>query len=114
MRQHESEATTRRATVSTTGHVFAMARLVQSDVSCGREMSTVGSSLPVNLARGLKTKAHPPGANGVAQCVELFQELCGEAVNHVGGARIALALNIGGSAAGPVVTILEGPGTNGS
>ncbi len=77
-------------------------------------MSTVGSSLPVKLARGLKAKAHPPGATGVAQCFESFQLLHAEAINHVDGARIALVHNIGGPAAVSVVTILEGPGTNGS
>ena len=64
----------------------------------------------VNPSGGLKPKAHPPEATGVAQCVELFQQLRGEAVNQVDGARIALAHNIGGPTAVSAVTILEGSG----
>ena len=64
--------------------------------------------LPVNPSGGLKAKGHPPGATGVAQCVELFEQLRGEAANQVDGARIALAHNIGGPTAVSAVTILEG------
>lgn len=53
-------------------------------------------------------KGHPPGATGVAQCVELFAQLRGEAANQVDGARVALAHNIGGPTAVSAVTILEG------
>jgi acetyl-CoA C-acetyltransferase len=53
-------------------------------------------------------KDHPSGATGVAQCVELFAQLRGEAANHVDGARVALAHNIGGPTAVSAVTILEG------
>jgi 3-hydroxy-3-methylglutaryl CoA synthase len=56
----------------------------------------------------LKVKGHPPGATGVAQCVELFAQLRGEAANQVDGARVALAHNIGGPTAVSAVTILEG------
>jgi acetyl-CoA C-acetyltransferase len=76
-------------------------------------VTSVGGALPVNPSGGLKAKGHPPGATGVAQCVELFQQLRGEAVNQVDGARIALAHNIGGPTAVSAVTILEGPESNG-
>lgn len=66
--------------------------------------------LPVNPSGGLKAKGHPPGATGVAQCVELYEQLRGEAVNQVDGARWALAHNVGGPTAVSAVTILEGPG----
>ena len=67
----------------------------------------VGGRLPVNPSGGLKAKGHPPGATGVAQCVELFQQLRGEAVNQVDGARWALAHNVGGPTAVSAVTLLE-------
>jgi acetyl-CoA C-acetyltransferase len=72
--------------------------------------TSVTGRLPVNPSGGLKAKGHPPGATGVAQCVELFQQLRGEAVNQVDGARIGLAHNVGGPTAVAAVTILEGPG----
>jgi acetyl-CoA C-acetyltransferase len=72
------------------------------------EVTSVGGALPVNPSGGLKAKGHPPGATGVAQCVELFAQLRGEAANQVDGAQVALAHNIGGPAAVSAVTILEG------
>jgi acetyl-CoA C-acetyltransferase len=69
--------------------------------------TTVGGSKPVNPSGGLKAKGHPPGATGVAQCVELFEQLRGEAANQVDGARTALAHNIGGPTAVSAVTILS-------
>jgi hypothetical protein len=77
------------------------------------EVTSVGGALPVNPSGGLKAKGHPPGATGVAQCVELFAQLRGEAANQVDGARVALAHNIGGPTAVSAVTILEGA-TNGA
>ena len=70
------------------------------------EVTSVGGGLAVNLSGGLNTKGRPPGATGVAQCVE---QLRGEAVNQVDGARVALAQDIGGPTAVSAVTILEGP-----
>ncbi|QTI69930.1 thiolase C-terminal domain-containing protein [Gordonia polyisoprenivorans] len=67
----------------------------------------VGGRLPVNPSGGLKAKGHPPGATGVAQCVELFEQLRGEAVNQVRDPRWGLAHNIGGPTAVGAVTILE-------
>ncbi len=69
--------------------------------------AAVGGSLPVNPSGGLNTKGHPPGATGVAQCVELFEQLRGDAANQVDGARIGLAHNVGGPTAVAAVTILE-------
>ncbi len=68
----------------------------------------VGGSMPVNPSGGLKAKGHPPGATGVAQCYELFNQLRGAAENQVDGARIGLAHNIGGPTAVSAVTILSG------
>jgi acetyl-CoA C-acetyltransferase len=67
----------------------------------------VGGPIPVNPSGGLKAKGHPPGATGVAQCYELFNQLRGDAENQVDGARIALAHNIGGPTAVSAVTILS-------
>jgi acetyl-CoA C-acetyltransferase len=69
--------------------------------------TAVGGALPVNPSGGLKSKGHPPGATGVAQCVELFEQLRDEAVNQVDGAQWALAHNIGGPTAVSAVTILS-------
>jgi acetyl-CoA acetyltransferase len=82
---------------------FGAYKLLEADVA------TIGGSLPVNPSGGLKAKVHPPGATGVAQCVELFEELRGQAVNQVDGAGFALAHNLGGPTAVSAVTILEGP-----
>lgn len=67
----------------------------------------VGGAIPINPSGGLKAKGHPPGATGVAQCFELFNQLRGEAENQVDGARIALAHNIGGPTAVSAVTVLS-------
>lgn len=77
------------------------------------EVTSISGSLPVNPSGGLKSKGHPPGATGIAQCVELFEQLPGDACNEVDGPRIALAHNIGGPTAVSAVTILKGPGANG-
>ena len=69
--------------------------------------TTVGGRIPVNPSGGLKAKGHPPGATGVAQCVELFEQLRGEASNQVDGARVGLAHNIGGPTAVSAVTVLS-------
>jgi acetyl-CoA C-acetyltransferase len=71
-----------------------------------RGETTLGGRLPVNPSGGLKSKGHPPGATGLAQCTELFEQLRGEAVNQVDGARWALAHNVGGPTAVSAVTIL--------
>jgi acetyl-CoA acetyltransferase len=74
--------------------------------------TTIGGRLPVNTSGGLESKGHPIGASGLAQIVELTEQLrgrCGDRQVH--GARIAMAENAGGymgpDAAVAVVTILE-------
>jgi acetyl-CoA acetyltransferase len=58
--------------------------------------NTYGGRYVVNPSGGLLSKGHPIGATGVAQCVELVQQLRGEAgERQVEGARIALQHNIG-------------------
>jgi acetyl-CoA C-acetyltransferase len=80
---------------------FGAAKLIESGDTY------VGGVLPVNPSGGLKAKGHPPGATGVAQCVELFEQLRGEASNQVDGARIGLAHNVGGPTAVSAITILS-------
>lgn len=71
----------------------------------------LGGSLPTNPSGGLVSRGHPLGATGVAQVVELVDQLRGRAgPRQVEGARIALAENAGGflgpDAAAAVITIL--------
>jgi acetyl-CoA C-acetyltransferase len=142
MHQHKSDLTTFPATVRAAKQAFAMAGLTPSDIDVAEihdvftgielisyedlgfadrfgafklietEATGVGGTLPVNPSGGLKCKGHPPGATGVAQCVELFEQLRGDAVNQIDHPRIGLAHNIGGPTAVSAVTILEGPGEN--
>jgi acetyl-CoA acetyltransferase len=71
----------------------------------------LGGRVPVNTSGGLLRKGHPVGATGIAQIVELTEQLQGRAgARQVSGARIALAHNGGGAigtdAAAMCVTIL--------
>jgi len=72
----------------------------------------LGGRIPVNTSGGLLRKGHPVGATGVAQIVELTEQLQGRAgERQVQGARIGLAQNGGGKkgndAAAMLVTILS-------
>ena len=140
MHAHKEDMTTFPATVRAARRAFAMAGLEAADIDVaevhdcftGVELmsyedlgfcdrggapkliesgeTAVGGRLPVNPSGGLKAKGHPPGATGVAQAVEIFEQLRGEATNQVDGARIGLCHNVGGPTAVAAVTILEGPG----
>jgi acetyl-CoA acetyltransferase len=60
-------------------------------------VSELGGRCPVNPSGGLLARGHPIGATGLAQIVELAQQLRGQAgKRQVDGARIALAENAGG------------------
>jgi len=72
----------------------------------------LGGRLPVNTSGGLLRKGHPVGATGIAQIVELTEQLQGRCgARQVEGARIGLAHNgggaIGADAAAMCVTILQ-------
>ncbi len=59
--------------------------------------SRLGGKVPVNTSGGLLRKGHPIGATGIAQIVELTEQLRGEAgKRQVAGAKVALAENGGG------------------
>ena len=73
--------------------------------------TALGGRLPINPSGGLGSRGHPIGATGLAQVVELADQLrgrCGD--RQVDGARIGLAENAGGymgpDAAVATVTIL--------
>jgi acetyl-CoA acetyltransferase len=73
--------------------------------------SHLGGRLPVNPSGGLLRKGHPVGATGLAQVVELTEQLQGRSgARQVEGAMVALAHNgggnIGADAAAMCVTIL--------
>ena len=71
-------------------------------------VTALGGSMPVNTSGGLKAKGHPVGATGVAQAIEMFEQLRGEAgARQVQDARIGLTQNMGGSGASSVVHIFE-------
>jgi acetyl-CoA C-acetyltransferase len=139
MHAHKQDMTTFPATVKAARAAYAMAGIGPDDVDvaevhdcftgvelmdyedlgfCGRGeaarliergVTALDGRLPVNPSGGLKAKGHPPGATGVAQCVELFEQLRGHACNQIDGARWGLAHNVGGPTAVSAVTILEGP-----
>lgn len=72
----------------------------------------IGGRVPVNPSGGLLSRGHPVGATGVAQIVELTQQLRGTAgARQRKGAKVALAENNGGQLAGDsavaLVTILS-------
>jgi len=75
-------------------------------------VTRLGGRCPVNTSGGLLRKGHPVGATGIAQIVELTEQLQGRAGDRqVEGARVALAHNGGGTigpdAAAMCVTILK-------
>lgn len=71
----------------------------------------LGGRIPVNTSGGLLRKGHPVGATGLAQLVELTEQLQGRSgPRQVAGAMVGLAQNgggaIGSDAAAMCVTIL--------
>lgn len=71
----------------------------------------IGGRLPINPSGGLQSRGHPLGATGLAQVVELADQLRGRSgTRQVPGARLALAENGGGylgpDAAVATVTVL--------
>ena len=80
-------------------------QLIDSDAT------RLGGSIPVNTSGGLLRKGHPVGATGIAQIVELTEQLQGRSGDRqVNGAKVALAQNgggnIGSDAAAMCVTVL--------
>lgn len=72
--------------------------------------TALDGKFPVNSSGGLKSKGHPVGATGVAQVVEVYKQLTGQAENGrqiPGSPRIGMTQNMGGSGASSVVHIME-------
>jgi acetyl-CoA C-acetyltransferase len=72
--------------------------------------TTREGKFPINASGGLKAKGHPVGATGVAQVIEMFKQLTGQAENgrQVPGApKVGMTQNMGGTGASSVVHILE-------
>jgi len=70
--------------------------------------TALGGTRPVNTSGGLKAKGHPVGATGVAQVIEIFEQLRGEAGDRqVDGAHTGAAQNMGGSGASSVIHIFR-------
>lgn len=70
--------------------------------------TAIGGRTPVNTSGGLKGKGHPVGATGIAQAVEIVQQLRGEAgKRQVDGAEVGLTHNVGGSGGTAVVHVLR-------
>jgi benzoylsuccinyl-CoA thiolase BbsB subunit len=63
--------------------------------------TAIGGRIPVNPSGGLLSKGHPVGATGVAQIVEIVEQLRGEAgARQVEGAKVGLTHCTGGGIAG--------------
>jgi acetyl-CoA C-acetyltransferase len=69
--------------------------------------TAIGGRLPVNPSGGLKARGHPLAATGIAQIVELYWQLIGQATGRQVEARVALGHSIGGLASNNWVTLLE-------
>lgn len=68
--------------------------------------TTIGGRVPVNTSGGLLRKGHPVGATGIAQIVELTEQLQGRAgERQVGDARVGLAHNGGGTIGSDVAAL---------
>jgi acetyl-CoA C-acetyltransferase len=71
-------------------------------------LTALGGRFPVNTSGGLKSKGHPVGATGIAQAIEIFEQLRGESgPRQVQNAHLGLTQNMGGSGASSVVHIFE-------
>ncbi|MBI5509823.1 MAG: thiolase domain-containing protein [Deltaproteobacteria bacterium] len=70
--------------------------------------TAIGGKIAVNTSGGLKSKGHPVGATGVAQAIEIVEQLRGQAgARQVAKAKIGMTSNMGGTGASAVVHILE-------
>lgn len=72
--------------------------------------TALDGKFPVNPSGGLKSKGHPVGATGVAQVVEVYKQLTGQAENGrqiPGSPTVGMAQNMGGTGASSVVHIME-------
>ncbi|AWS00323.1 thiolase family protein [Metallosphaera hakonensis] len=67
----------------------------------------IDGEIPINTSGGLNSKGHPIGASGVAQLVESFLQVRGEAGDRqVKNARVGLSLSMAGFGNSATVTIV--------
>jgi len=72
------------------------------------KITTLDGQIPINTSGGLKSKGHPVGATGVAQMIEVVEQLRGEGgKRQVKDPKIGIAHNIGGSGATCTLHIME-------
>ncbi|MDP2663301.1 MAG: thiolase domain-containing protein, partial [Dehalococcoidia bacterium] len=59
--------------------------------------TAIGGRIPINTSGGLLSKGHPVGATGLAQIVEVVEQLRGQSgPRQVEGAKVGLAMCLGG------------------
>jgi acetyl-CoA C-acetyltransferase len=97
----------------TIGEIIALEDLGMAEPGQGGRLAeegvtALGGERPVNTSGGLKARGNPPGATGIAQVVEIYDQLVGRAGDRqVPDARIGLAHNVGGTGATVTVHVLE-------
>ncbi|MDH4156739.1 MAG: thiolase domain-containing protein [candidate division Zixibacteria bacterium] len=72
--------------------------------------TALDGKFPMNTSGGLKSKGHPVGATGVAQVIEIYKQLTGQAENGrqvAGSPKVGMTQNMGGSGGSSVVHIME-------
>jgi acetyl-CoA C-acetyltransferase len=70
--------------------------------------TTFGGKIPINTSGGLKAKGHPVGATGIAQVLEIVEQLRGiSGPRQVENAKVGMTQNMGGSGASSICHILE-------
>ncbi len=74
-----------------------------------RGETSLGAKIPVNPSGGLISKGHPIGATGLAQIIEIVNQLHEQAENQVEGAEVGLTHNVGGTGGMASVTVLGLP-----
>jgi len=116
----QADLTPEKIDVAEVHDCFTIAELVVTEelgfVERGRSGEAVsagetklGGRIPINTSGGLKSKGHPVGASGVAQVIEIVEQLRGDAgERQVEGARYGLTQSMGGSGASCVIHIMEG------
>ncbi|MBM4176747.1 MAG: thiolase domain-containing protein [Ignavibacteria bacterium] len=71
-------------------------------------LTSFEGKIPINTSGGLKSKGHPVGATGIAQIIEVYEQLTNQAgERQIKNAKIGMAQNMGGSGASCLIHILE-------
>lgn len=97
----------------TIGEIIAIEALGFCRIGEGGKLTENGETarngkIPINTSGGLKAKGHPVGATGVAQAIEICEQLLKKAgKRQVKNAEVGLTHNVGGSGGSAVVHIFE-------